>query len=184
MPLISFSYSGKQGGAVLSLPVKARREDTLIKSCFGTWIVKHIDHWFAFARRSGFIEQMEEIILVTGCDHTRSWTNVAFFGNEPNARATFGVRVVHSPAISIEWQYLPEHGQGAILHRGPEGPVRWFTISQYQRTPDNFGIALCLLLEPTRRSVCVYPRISCRSPYFRFIEASKSGRRLFFRPRW
>jgi len=32
-------------------------------------MLKHIDRWFAFARRLGLgIEQMEEIILVTGCD--------------------------------------------------------------------------------------------------------------------
>ena len=114
---------------MLSLPVKARREDTLVGGYFGTWIVKHIDRWFAFARELGLIEQMEEIILVTGCDHTRSWTNVAFFGNEHNARATFGVKVEavlvdHGSAIRIEWQSSPEHVQGAVLHRGPDGTVR------------------------------------------------------------
>ncbi|KAF8477776.1 thioredoxin-like protein [Russula ochroleuca] len=64
---------------------------------------------------------MEEIILVTGCDRTRSWTNLAFFENEHNARATFGSKVVHSPAISIEWQSSPENIQGVVLHRGPDG---------------------------------------------------------------
>jgi hypothetical protein len=110
--------------------VKARREDTLARGDFGVWMVKHIDRWFAFARELGLgIEQMEEIILVTGCDRTRSWTNVAFFGNEHDAQATFGVKVVHGPANSIEWQSSPEHVQGAILHRGPDGTVRWCSIS-------------------------------------------------------
>ena len=126
---VSFRYPRKRGGAVLSLPTKARREDTLVRGYFGAWIVKHIDRWFTFARDLGLIEQMEEIILVTGCDHTRSWTNVAFFGNEYNARATFGAKVVHGPAISIEWQSSPEYVHGAVLHRGPEGTVRWCTIS-------------------------------------------------------
>ena len=109
--------------------MKARREDTLVGGYFGAWIVKHIDRWFAFAKELGLIDQMEEIILVTGCDHTRSWTNVAFFGNEYNAHATFGVKVDHGPAINIEWQSSPEHVQGAVLHRGPDGTVRYFTIS-------------------------------------------------------
>jgi hypothetical protein len=56
--------------------------------------VKHIDSWFAFARKLGLgIEQMEEIILVTGCDRTRSWTNVAFLGGQADAQVSFGVRV-------------------------------------------------------------------------------------------
>ena len=105
--------------------MKARREDTLAKGDFGAWIVKHIDRWFTFARGLGLgIKQMEEIILVTGCDRTRSWTNVTFFENEPNSQATFGVKVVHSPAISIEWHSSPEHVQGAVLNQGPDGTVR------------------------------------------------------------
>ena len=109
----------------MSLPVDARREDTLAKGDFSWWIVKQIDHWFAFARRLGLgIERMEEIILVTGCDHARSWTNIAFFGSQSNAQASFGVKVVHGPAVSINWQPSPERVQGAVLHRGPGGTVR------------------------------------------------------------
>ena len=101
----------------------AQREDTLSKGDFSAWIVKHIDRWFAFARGLGLgIERMEEIILVTGCDNTRSWTNIAFFGSQHNARASFGVKVVHGPAISINWQLLPERVPGA-LNRGPSGTV-------------------------------------------------------------
>jgi len=45
--------------------VNACREDTLAKPAFGEWIVKQIDHCFAFARELQLgIEQMEDIILV------------------------------------------------------------------------------------------------------------------------
>ena len=92
--------------------------------------MKHIDRWFAFARGLGLgIEKMEEIILVTGCDRTRSWTNVAFLGNdsEYDTQATFGAEVDHSPAIDIKWQSSPEHVQDAVLR--PDGTVRWCVIS-------------------------------------------------------
>ena len=109
----------------MSLPVDARREDTLAQGDFSRWIVKQIDRWFAFARDLGLgIERMEEIILVTGCDHTRSSTNVVFFGSQYSAQASFGVKVVRGPPISIDWQPLPESVQGAVIHRGPEGTVR------------------------------------------------------------
>ena len=65
---------------------------------------------------------MEEIILVTGCDHTISSTNVAF--NENNAQVSLGVKVVHGPPIGINWKPLPERVQGAFIHRGPSGTVR------------------------------------------------------------
>jgi hypothetical protein len=88
------------------------------------WIVKHIDNWFAFAQRLELgIEHMEEIILVTGCDRTRSWTNVAFLENQVDAQVSFGVRV-EGPNTGINFQFLPENARGAVLRHGPEGTVR------------------------------------------------------------
>ena len=128
---------------MLSLPVMARREDTLARGDFGAWMVKHIDHWFAFARGLGLgIEKMEEIILVTGCDHTRSWANIAFLGDEHEAQVTFGVKVVHDPAISIEWHGLPEHVQGAVLHLGPHGMVRLFSPFSRVNEPQTTSASL------------------------------------------
>ena len=86
-------------------------------------MVKHIDTWFAFARDLGLVHQMEEIILVTGCDLTRSWTNVAFLGGA-DARVSFGVRAEEGPNTNINFQFSPEHAHGALLHHGPEGTVR------------------------------------------------------------
>ena len=111
-------------------------EDTPAKGDFGQWIVKHIDRWFAFARGLELgIEKMEEIILVTGCDRTRSWTNVAFFGNDSEYDA-------HGPTINIEWQSSPEHVQGAVLHQGPDVTVRWCIIYKNQGTPNDLTL-LC-----------------------------------------
>jgi hypothetical protein len=105
--------------------VDARRRDTLAKGDFSEWIVKHIDHCLAFAQGLGLgIERMEEIILVTGCDHTRSWTNVAFFGSQHDAQASFGVKVVHDPLVSIYWKPSHEPVRGGVVHRGPGGMVR------------------------------------------------------------
>ena len=95
--------------------------------------MKHIDRWFAFAQGLELgIKKMEEIILVTDCDRTQSWTNVTFLGNdsEYDTQATFGVNIDHGPAINIEWQSSsPKHIQGAVLHQGPDGTVRRCIIS-------------------------------------------------------
>jgi hypothetical protein len=101
------------------------------------WIVKHIDSWFAFARKLELgIEHLEEIILVTGCDRTRSWTNVAFLGNQIDAQpaqVSFGVNV-EGADTSISFQFSPENARGAVLHHGPEGTVRLFAFSNQQRS--------------------------------------------------
>jgi hypothetical protein len=90
--------------------------------------VKHIDSWFAFARNLGLgIQRMEEIIFVTGCDLTRSWTNVAFLGGEVDARVSFGVRV-EEPENSINFQFSPENAHGAVLCNGPRGTVRLYAV--------------------------------------------------------
>jgi hypothetical protein len=88
-------------------------------------MVSHIDRWFAFARQLELgIEQMEELILVTGCDRARSWTNIAFLKNEWDAQASFGVEVTHGLEGRIRWQFSPDRVLGAVLNQGPSGKVR------------------------------------------------------------
>jgi hypothetical protein len=71
---------------------------------------------------------MDEIILVTGCDCTRSWTNVAFLGGQVNARGSYGVRTVQRIDNSIQIQISPGHVAGGVLSHGPQGTVRWRTV--------------------------------------------------------
>ncbi|KAI0284831.1 hypothetical protein BC826DRAFT_973171, partial [Russula brevipes] len=109
--------SGGQGvfapgqGAILSLPVPARRRDAIPQGDF----VTHIDIWYAFTRRLGLgITRMEDIVLVTGCDLTKSWANIAFL--QGRGRVSYGVA-----APNIEWQFPPEELQGVALNLGPGG---------------------------------------------------------------
>lgn len=114
---------------MLYLPVGARREDTLARVEFEKWILKHIRHCFIFVRRLGLEVTLEELILVTGCDRTRSWTNNAFLGSqvEPDARASFGVEAVDAgPNSIVKFQFSPGHSGVAVINPGPEGMVRGF----------------------------------------------------------
>ena len=124
-PQVSFQCKGTRGGAVLSLPVTARREDTLAQGDFGRWMAKNIGSWLAFARNLGLgIERMEEIVLVTGCDRARSWTNVSFLINDFDAQVSFGVKA----EASINFQFSPENARGAVLRHGPEGAVSLYAV--------------------------------------------------------
>ncbi|KAH8998264.1 hypothetical protein EDB86DRAFT_825160 [Lactarius hatsudake] len=117
--VVSFSCTKKQG-AVLSLPVTAQREDTPHLGHFRKWILRHINSWFAFARELGMGIEMEDIILVTGCHRTRSWTNTVFNEVQANARVSLGVEFGAFDA-SVNWQVSNFRVQGAVHSRGPNG---------------------------------------------------------------
>ena len=87
-------------------------------------MVTHIDRWFAFARQLELgIEHMEELILVTGCDRARSWTNVAFLKNQLDAQVSFEVEVTHGPEGKISWQVSPDQIRDTVFNQGPSGKV-------------------------------------------------------------
>ena len=114
---------------MLCLPVQAQREDTIARGAFRDYIVRHIRNWYAFVRSLGLgVDQMEDIILVTGRDRTRSCTNVVFPETEDqtDARVSFGVEVADH--VGIQWNFFPEHILGAVLNRGRSGRVRQFPI--------------------------------------------------------
>ena len=117
---VSFSCREKQG-AILSLPIQAKRENTALRKDFGKWMIDHIHQWFTWIRDKGLdIDRMEDIILVTGTDRTRSWANVAFLGGQADARVSFGVEVAQS---RINWQFSPERKAGAVWNWRPSGEV-------------------------------------------------------------
>ena len=117
-----FSCREKQG-AELSLPIQAKRENTVLREGFGKWMIKHIDQWFAWILdREVEVDRMEDIILVTGTDHTRSWANFAFLGGQADARASFGVEVA-ATLSKINWRFSPGRKAGAAWHWGPSGEV-------------------------------------------------------------
>jgi len=64
---------------------------------------------------------MEDIILVTGFHRARSWANVAFLEGQEEGQASFGVDVVDGPDVDVQWQFAPEHIQGAVWNRSPGG---------------------------------------------------------------
>ncbi|KAH9006691.1 hypothetical protein EDB83DRAFT_726411 [Lactarius deliciosus] len=119
---VSFSCTAKRG-AVLSLPVAARREDTLVLAHFRQWMVRHINSWYAFSQQQGLGIEMEDIILVTGCHRTRSSANVVFYESRVNldAQVSLCVQVPGTNDTTFNWQVLNQHTQGAVVSHGPSG---------------------------------------------------------------
>ena len=167
IPKVTF-YCPRKEGAVLCLPVQAKRKNTVASADFGKWIIKHIDHWFTWARQLGLgISRMEDLILVTGTHCTRSCTNVAFPGGQGDALASFGAKVDHrSDGVAINWQFSHELIRGVELNCGPDGEV-WL----YTACAARWILKYCLRdLVPAR----TYRRISASS-YEGFVPLVSSG---------
>jgi hypothetical protein len=128
---VTFSCPRNQG-AVLCLPIEAKREDTVANTRFGKWMIRHIDQWFAWARQLELgVDRMEDIVLVTGTHRTRSCTNVAFPGGQDDAQASFGAKVDHSgDSVAINWQFSRVRNRGAVLNCGPSGEV-WLSVGLF-----------------------------------------------------
>jgi hypothetical protein len=101
--------------------VPAHREETFARGDFAKCITKRIDVWFAFARDLGLgVTRMEDIILVTGRDLARSWTNVVF-SERQGEQVSFGVQVTGTS--DVQWQVSLEDVRGAAVNNGPSGKV-------------------------------------------------------------
>jgi len=116
----SFSFTRKYG-AVMSLPVTSRREDTLVLGHFQKWIIRHIDSWFAFTQQLNLGIEMEDIILVTGCHRTRSWTNVAFNEVQSGTEVSSGHQITGSFGDPANWPVSNQRSQGTVQRHGPSG---------------------------------------------------------------
>jgi hypothetical protein len=73
-----------------------------------------------FANRIGLgVQQMEDIILVTGCHIARSWVHVAFPGNQSTETVSFRADTDKNNTV-----YLREGSRdGGRLKLGPRGGV-------------------------------------------------------------
>src|SRR6266849_3768080 len=66
-------------GALLSLPHKGYRKDVIPIKVFEDYIKDNVDNWFRWSKKMKLpVEQMEDLIFVTGCTLVTSWAAVAF----------------------------------------------------------------------------------------------------------
>ena len=176
---MSFLCSNKTG-AILSLPVRAQRQDTLAQGDFGKWIVNHIDLWLAFTRSLGLgITRMEDIVFVTGCHLATSWANIAFSEGCGEEQVSFGVRVStdrDSGSNVVEWRFPPEEIQGVASNLGPSGWVGFCAFLCSHRYQDDNSWTDVIESEFTRGSVHIYQRISCYQAFWTNPPTSRSGR--------
>ena len=66
---------------------------------------------------------MEDIVLVTGCHRTRSWSNIAFDESQADSRVSLSVQTPSTDGTTVRWRVLSQGMQGAVVHHSPSGEV-------------------------------------------------------------
>ena len=115
---LSFSNS-RSNGAILVAPDVIYSHEALSKQTYKRYLYQCIDSWYALTRRLGLSLRMEDIILVTGCDLTKSWANAIIF--EHSVEGGLDLEVTFAPAggakvtTDIRWTTT----QSALVNTGP-----------------------------------------------------------------
>jgi hypothetical protein len=69
-------------GALLFLPHKGHCKDVIPIKVFKDYIKDNVDNWFRWSKEMELsVENMEDLILVTGCTLVTSWAAAAFYGH-------------------------------------------------------------------------------------------------------
>jgi hypothetical protein len=91
----------------LSLPHKGHRKDVIHKKVFENYIRDNVENWFRWSKEMMLpIENMEDLILVTGCTLVTSWAVAAFDGQ-------LSVDSVDSDVMTISLEARKSDGGGA-----------------------------------------------------------------------
>ena len=104
-------------GAFLFLPHKGQRRDVIPIKVFKEYIRDNVDNWFHWSKKMKLpVEQMEDLVLVTGCTLVTSW-----------AAAAFGSHMsVDSDATTISLEARKSNGGGAqFIWRNNRGLVEY-----------------------------------------------------------
>jgi hypothetical protein len=117
---------------VLSLPVSARCEDTLAEDHFREWMTTHIESWFALTQKYRLGVKMEDIVLVTGCHRTKSWSNIAFNEVQGDTQFSLGVDIPSALSARINWRSSRLTISGALHNHGPSGEVSVADFKSHQ----------------------------------------------------
>ena len=105
-------------GALLSLPHGARTEDVIRTKLFEDYIRDNVDSWLRWSRKEGFpVENMEDLILVTGCTLATSWAAAAFDGTMSRASDATTVSLEVQKSDGGGAQFFWRNIRGSVEHR-------------------------------------------------------------------
>jgi hypothetical protein len=77
-----YQCSAHHRGALLFLPYEGHSRDVIRLQVFKKYIKDNVNNWFRWSKEMDLsVEQMEDLILVTGCTLVTSWAAAVFGGH-------------------------------------------------------------------------------------------------------
>jgi hypothetical protein len=133
----------------LSLPHGARSEDVIRTKLFEDYIRDNVDSWLRWSKKEGLpVENMEDLILVTGCTLATSWAAAAFDGTMSRDKdaTTISLEVRKSDGGGAQFVWRNIHGSVLYNHRDSVCSPAYFFLAvnlifsiilEYWRTPES-----------------------------------------------
>ncbi|KAF8493496.1 hypothetical protein F5888DRAFT_1618017 [Russula emetica] len=104
-------------GALLSLPHGARSEDVIRTKLFEDYIRDNVDSWLRWSKKEGFpVENMEDLILVTGCTLAKSWAAAAFDGTMSRGEDATAISLEARKSDGGGAQFVWRNIRGGVEH--------------------------------------------------------------------
>ena len=138
---VSFSTKRTQG-AVLVMPHPASSEDVLTSRLYAEYMGGNCDCWLAYATRTRGCEvKMEDLMLVTGRDLTKSWIATAFTDKSVEGSIKLDVNVGAIGSARITTSIRCVDIQNAQYNYGPTRHLEEDPISLSSSTKASFVTA-------------------------------------------
>jgi hypothetical protein len=139
-------------GALLSLPHGARSEDVIRTKLFEDYIRDNVDSWLRWSKKEGLpVENMEDLILVTGCTLAKSWAVAAFDDTTSRDEDATTISLEARKSDGGGAQFLWRNMRGSVVHNHRDSVC----------SPAYFFLAMNLFFHHTR--ILMDPRISASS---------------------
>jgi hypothetical protein len=150
-------------GALLSLPHGAQSEDVIRTKLFEDYIRDNVDNWLRWSKKEGLpVENMEDLILVTGCTLAKSWAVAAFDGTMSRGEGD-------ATTISLEArksdgggaQFVWRNMRGSVVHNHSDSvcsPAYFFVAV-------NLNFSIILEYWRTRESVPLHQGLQSKTPF-------------------
>jgi hypothetical protein len=104
-------------GALLSLPHGASSEDVIRTKLFEDYIRDNVDSWLRWTKKEGLpVENMEDLILVTGCTLAKSWAVAAFDGTMSRDEDTTTISLEARKSDDGGAQFVWRNIRGGVVH--------------------------------------------------------------------
>jgi hypothetical protein len=116
---VSFSVSD-ECGAILATPDSIRSRDARNRRHYERYMVHNIECWHAVTERIGYPVRLEDLMLVTGVDLTKSWSTAVF--TERQIEGAVGLEVDYATVGSLKWasRFRWRNTHGAQVNWGPQ----------------------------------------------------------------